>query len=243
MTRVTFGPGRIAVDLKFREPVAWVKVEGGQQIVDGQGRLLPSEDVDVQLVGALIQITGVELTRPADSRAGVVWKSKSAGEEVARPDERIISAARLARFLREHVGSDQGAASKTLRMVEIIVTVFAERGLFVFNSEKTIFGWGSAPTAKHPESLPQITSGRFCSGGASCRETTRFLKEISGSSRPRAWRIAARMLPATPNDQRRGRRRLRPPIVPGGYASRSLVCRPAGSRQFVSGQGASLVSC
>ncbi len=152
VTRVTFGPGRIAVDLKFREPVAWVKLEGGQQIVDGQGRLLPSEDVDVQSAGPLIQITGRKLAPPAESQAGVVWKSKSAGEEAARPDERIIAAARLARFLREHFGSDHdhAAASKSLRMVEIIVTVFADRGLFIVNSEGTIFRWRSAPDFEAP---------------------------------------------------------------------------------------------
>ena len=155
VTKVTFGPGRIAVDLKFREPVAWVKVEGGQQIVDGHGRLLPSDDVDVQSAGPLILITdtGHELTRPAEFRAGVVWKSKSAGEDVERIDERIVAAAGLSRFLREHLPREPAAGSKTLRIDQIIVTDFARRGLFVLNAEGTLLCWGGAPTSEAPREL------------------------------------------------------------------------------------------
>ncbi len=142
---MTFGPGRIAVELKFREPVAWVKVEKTQQIIDGEGRLLPSDDVDVELAGPLIQITGLEPGSPADSRAGVVWKSKSAGQDVERVDERIVAAARLARFLKERVGSDHTNVSRSLRMIQIIVTEFAGRGLFMVNSEGTVLLLGTPP--------------------------------------------------------------------------------------------------
>jgi hypothetical protein len=150
VTRVTFGPGRIGVELKFREPVAWVKVEKTQQFIDGDGRLLPSEDVDVELAGPLIQITGEELTRPVDSRAGVVWKSKRAGEDVERVDDRIVAAARLARFLKERVGNDHANVSRSLRMLEIIVTEFGGRGLFVVNSEGTVLCWGGPPGSEGP---------------------------------------------------------------------------------------------
>jgi hypothetical protein len=151
VTRVTYGPGRVAVELRFREPVAWVKLPAGQpQIIDGQGRLLPSEDVDVELVGPIVQITGLDLAAPADSRAGVVWKSKSPEPDVDRVDERIVAAGRLARFFREHALGDGAAGSKSLRMIEIIVTDFADRGLFVVNSEGTVFCWGSAPGSEAP---------------------------------------------------------------------------------------------
>jgi hypothetical protein len=111
---------------------------------------LPSEDVDVESAGPLLQLTGEGLTSPVDSRAGVLWKSKSAGEDVERVDERIVAAARLARFLKEHVGSDRAAVSKALRMNVIIVTEFAGRGLFVVNSEGTVLCWGSAPGSEGP---------------------------------------------------------------------------------------------
>ncbi len=39
---------------------------------------------------------------------------------------------------------------KRLRIVQIIVTVFAARGLFAVNSEGTVFCWGSAPGSEGP---------------------------------------------------------------------------------------------
>ena len=105
--KVTYGPGRIAVDLKFREPVAWVKFASGQlQIVDGEGRLLPTEDVDVEMVAPVVTITGETLTPPADPRAGVVWKSKAGGADVDRVDEQVVAAAGLARFLAQHFDAE-----------------------------------------------------------------------------------------------------------------------------------------
>ncbi len=150
VTRVSFAPGRIAVDLQFREPVAWVKLQRSQQLVDGQGRLLPSEDVDLELVGPVLQITGLAVAPPADSRAGVVWKSRSGGPDLDRVDERIVAASALAGFLRQRARSDLAAGSKSLRMIEIIVTDFAVRGLFAVNSQGTVFCWGSAPGAEGP---------------------------------------------------------------------------------------------
>jgi hypothetical protein len=151
VVKVTYAPGRIAVDLRFREPVAWVKLEGGQQqIVDGQGRLLPTEDVDVELVSPVIKITGggSALTPPADPRAGVVWKSKAGGADPDRVDERIVAAAGLARFLRQHLQTEGAGGSKALRMDEIMLADpkdFGNHSLFMVNAEGTLFWWGSAP--------------------------------------------------------------------------------------------------
>jgi hypothetical protein len=153
VNKVSYGPGRISVDLKFRDPVAWVKLaDGRQQIVDGQGRVLPSEDVDVDTLDPLVRITGEKLTAPADPRAGVVWKSKAGGSDVDQVDERIVAAAGLARFLRRAC-RDAGApgGARALQMVEIIVTDFGRRGLFVLNSDGTMFCWGSAPGAEQPK--------------------------------------------------------------------------------------------
>jgi hypothetical protein len=151
---VSYAPGRISVDLKFREPVAWVKLASRrQQLVDGLGRVLPSEDVDVELLDPLMKITGEGLTAPADPRAGVVWKSKAGGSEVDEVDERIVAAAGLARFLRRECQGAGPSGSSALRMVEIIVTDladFGKRGLFMLNSEGTEFCWGSAPGSERP---------------------------------------------------------------------------------------------
>jgi hypothetical protein len=155
--KVTYGPGRIAVDLKFREPVAWVKLASGQlQIVDGEGRLLPSEDVDAELVAPLVKIHGAALTPPADPRAGVVWKSKAGGADLDCVDERIIAAAGLAKFLRQHLDGEGAGGPHALRMTEIMLADpkdFGPRSLFTVNALGAVFWWGSAPgseTSREP---------------------------------------------------------------------------------------------
>jgi hypothetical protein len=152
VVRVSYTPGRILVDLKFREPVAWVKPEKGQHLVDGEGRVLPAEDVDFEAAGPLLNITGVDLSPPADSRVGVVWKSKSKSGEVEQVDRRIVAAAGLARFLRQQ-GRLGGKLPPALQMIEIIVTDFGGRGLFLLNAKGTVFCWGRAPGAEQPREL------------------------------------------------------------------------------------------
>ncbi len=155
--KVTYSPGSIAVDLKFREPVAWVKLASGQQqIVDGHGRLLPSEDVDIEMVSPIVMITGKKLTAPADPRAGVVWKSTAGAADPDRVDDRIVAAAGLAAFLRQHLTDLGPERPLALRMTEIMVAdakAFGERRLFTVNAQGTVFWWGSAPgseTSREP---------------------------------------------------------------------------------------------
>ncbi len=171
VVKVAYAPGRIAVDLRFRQPVAWVKFEmtvaGRQQkiveqrIVDGEGRVLPTEDVDFEPLGTLLKITGEKLTAPADPRPGVVWKSKSPGGEIEQVEDRIVAAGRLARFLTEEAGVDGTKTPSALRMIEIIVPTkemiapgkvsdFEERGLFAMNAEGVEFCWGHAPGSERP---------------------------------------------------------------------------------------------
>ncbi len=152
--KVSYSPGSISVDLKFREPVAWVELASGQQqIVDGQGRLLPSEDVDIELVSPVVKITGAELTAPADPRAGVVWKSTAGAADPDRADERIVAAAGLAAFLRQHLGDLGPERPLALRMTEIRLADakrFGQQRLFTVNAQGTIFWWGSAPGSESP---------------------------------------------------------------------------------------------
>ena len=163
VVKVSYGPGRIVVDLKFREPVAWVKLgDGRQQMIDGEARLLPGEDVELEALDGLLRITGVGLSAAADQRAGVVWKSKARGEEVEQAEERIVAAAGLARFLNRQVQSAGSPASAAVRMIEISVSDFRNRGLFVFNAEGTVFRWGRALGLKHRESPLPTRNGRWC---------------------------------------------------------------------------------
>jgi hypothetical protein len=152
--KVTYAPGRISVDLRFRDPVAWVRLaDGTQQIVDGQGRLLPSEDVDFEVLGPLVKISGQGLAAPADPRAGVVWKSKSGGTDLDEVDDRIVAAAALARFLSQDCAGPGEDGSKALRMLEIMLADrkdFGKHNLFVVNALGAVFWWGSAPGLEPP---------------------------------------------------------------------------------------------
>jgi hypothetical protein len=155
VVKVSYAPGRILVDLRFREPVAWVKLDNGPQLVDGDGRLLPTEDVEFDPAGPLLKITATDLTPPSDPRAGVVWKSKLKSGEVEQVDDRMIAAAGLARFLGQQ-GRSSGKSSPALQMIEIIVTDFGGRGLFVVNASGTVFCWGKAPGAERPRELTAV---------------------------------------------------------------------------------------
>ena len=89
------------MSLRFREPVALVKLAGGgQHLVDREGTVLSVEDVELDAFEPLATVSGQGLTAPSDARSGIVWKSRSSTgpDEV---DERIVAAARLARFLKQ----------------------------------------------------------------------------------------------------------------------------------------------
>ena len=154
---VSDAPGRVSVNLNLRDPIALVKLaKGRQQVIDGEGTILPWDDIDFDAIEPLVMVRGERLTSPSEPRAGVVWKSKTASglDEV---DERIVAAARLARFLKQAHQGRNGENSSALRMVEINVNEFEEtgasnrgnqssstnqpgtdkRGLFVFNAAGT----------------------------------------------------------------------------------------------------------
>jgi hypothetical protein len=154
VARVTYSPGRISVDLRYRQPVAWVSIPRGQQrIIDEKGIILPVEDVDVEPLGALIKITGDGLLEPADPRPGVIWKAKAYTIEADQPDPKILAAARLAGFLRDPDRLALAAAYPALRMLEIIVSDYGRRRLFVMNAEGAEIWWDDAP-GREPAGKP-----------------------------------------------------------------------------------------
>jgi hypothetical protein len=147
--KVAYGTGRIRVDVRYRKPVAWVQLRGGEQkIVDRNGIILPAEDVDVAKLGQMITITGDGgLAAPSDARPGVIWKSPGDGPGLSRVDERIVAASKLAAFVAQQPQSNDAQQSPALHLREIIVTVFhlRGRGLFVVNAERAMISWGEAP--------------------------------------------------------------------------------------------------
>ncbi|MFI5461234.1 MAG: hypothetical protein ACHRXM_38000 [Isosphaerales bacterium] len=155
VVKVTYGPGRIVVDLRYRRPVASVDLPPGnpKQMVDDKGIILPTEDVDLDQLGKVIKITGEGLAAPSDPRPGVMWKAKASSSDMGEGDPRIQGAAKLAGFLRTETRAHEGLASPALHFLEIIVTDFARRGLFMVNDEGAEVCWGAAPGDERPGRL------------------------------------------------------------------------------------------
>ena len=143
--KVSYAPGKIEVELRYRRPVAWVQLSGAEQIVvDEKGNILPAEDVDVPQLGRVITVTGADLSAPSDRQPGVVWKLRD-GNGFERIDDRIVAAASLANFLLKEPQNSDAQGSDALRILEIIVTDYPTRGLFVLNAEAIEILWGQAP--------------------------------------------------------------------------------------------------
>ncbi len=138
-SRVVFDQDRIKVALRYRQPVAYVQLDRGEQrLVDAAGNVLQPEDVDPEPLDPLIRIIGTGLKPPADARTGVVWKTLSTG--VLEPDRRIVAAAKTAGFL----AAARKSTSK-LAIESIIVSDFDRRGLFLQTDLGILVWWRSAP--------------------------------------------------------------------------------------------------
>lgn len=153
VTRVDYGSGRIRVELRYRQPVAWVTVRGGQQLmIDDEGTILPTDDVDLAALGRVPNITGDladgGLAPPAATQYGEKWKSRSGPGGLEEVDARILAAGKLAGFLLREPQASDAQRSSALRMMKIIVTDFDKRGLFVTNAEDAAILWGDAPGAE-----------------------------------------------------------------------------------------------
>jgi len=144
--RVIYAPRQIRVDLQIRQPVARAQLGGGGQIVfDANAIILPQEDIDLAVLGRVIWVTGHDLLAPSDPRPGLIWKSAADASGLDRGDERVLAAAKLAGFLVQEPRQSDSERSAALRILEIIVTDFGQRGLFAMNAEGAAICWGDAP--------------------------------------------------------------------------------------------------
>jgi hypothetical protein len=151
--RVTYPPDGIAVHLRYRRPVAYVQISRGDQlIVDDKGTILAPADVDESKFARLrlTRITAHDLKPPADPTPGLSWKSEAEPNDVPRADRRVLAAAKLAGFLRDQEQSQTSQNLPALRIGEIIVTDFNDRGLFVLNDEGQTICWRQAPGEERP---------------------------------------------------------------------------------------------
>jgi hypothetical protein len=157
VAKVTYHRGRILVDLRYRQPVASVKLSRGLQlIVDETGIVLPWEDVDRERRDSLINITGEGLLAPTDPRPGVVWKARGGTGDIDQADARILAAASLAGFLAHEPRVSEGKAYPALRIVEIIVSDYPQHGLFVMNAEGAEIWWEDAPGVERAGKLSAL---------------------------------------------------------------------------------------
>jgi hypothetical protein len=79
----------------------------------------------------------------------VIWKVRDTNG-LERIDERIVAAAAMASFLAQEPQRSEGQRANALRIVEINVSYFSGRGLFVFNDEGTWLLWGKTPGDEAP---------------------------------------------------------------------------------------------
>jgi hypothetical protein len=152
VTRITYPPGRIRVELRYRQPVAWVQLRGAQQrMIDDEATVLPTDNIDVKKLGRVVKITCIGgLPAPSATQFGEKWKSKADENSAAEVDERIVAAAKLAGFLLQEPQATDAERSLALRLDEINVSDFENRGLFVINAERAAILWDDAPGDEKP---------------------------------------------------------------------------------------------
>ena len=94
-------PNRIAVAIRYREPVAFTYWKAGDPTfdLDAEGVILPRFDAEGRRAAGMVPIAA-EDRRPIDARPGRYWSSIGPGGEVREPDPPIRDATALARFLR-----------------------------------------------------------------------------------------------------------------------------------------------
>ncbi len=165
VARVLYGPHDVRVELRFRTPVALVKVRDAEPlVVDADATVLPARDVEPAKLDQLVKIAGDVslggLARPSDGRFGVKWKSLASRNGEEEVDARILAAARLAGFVAREPQAGDAARWPALRFEEIIVTDYdkpdkenGRRGLFVVNGERSVLWWGDAPGFEAPGRL------------------------------------------------------------------------------------------
>jgi len=153
VTKVERSPGRLAVHLAYRKPVAVAESEKGRAaVIDEEGVILPMEDRDIDWVnkkgpdfrvrgidGPLIEIHDV--SQPAGTLAGLRWK-RTDGEL----DLQVQGAARLAAFL-----VSRGPRTAGGRAVPRFVGIFPDAETLRFHlvdAENHIVFWGEAPGAE-----------------------------------------------------------------------------------------------
>ena len=152
---IDFPPRGLVVGLSYREPVAQIRLDAERQyVLNGDGLILPSEDVESSKLAPLMQISPKSLVAPSRDRVGKVWATVSdpeADPDRAALDRNVIQAAQLSRFLLDPSRRAEADANPALKIFHIHASRPA--GLFVQNTEQTLIFWGRGPGAEEPGEL------------------------------------------------------------------------------------------
>lgn len=140
-------PRRVIVRLKYREPAAVAPIKGNIPVyLDSNGVILPTDELNLGASGVLPPIYGLEA--PSSTAPGVVWSKRTERDDYAKPNPRAVSAARLAKFLKDRQNPPLGTGRKP-RRVEFIHAQYPA-GLFVQLTGKIMVLWGDAPGSERP---------------------------------------------------------------------------------------------
>jgi hypothetical protein len=161
VSRVIYPPRGIRVALRFCQPVALVEVSAAERyLLDEKATILPLEEVNLarlEGLGPLIRIEGQGLAGPLHPRPGATWKPTMGVVDLNEGNARIPAAAHLAGFLVQKIRALGPARAPALEIRVIIPTDHPEngknRGLFLWNREKTCILWGEPLGQESPGSL------------------------------------------------------------------------------------------
>lgn len=145
-------PNHLRVRLRYREPVGetlWLhRTDLKPIVVDGDGVILPLDDLERSAAGQLIGI--VAERPPADPQPGRFWDTIEPQGGLTQPDTKIAAAARLAAFFKDR--QTQAATRSPLLSIVQINPGYA-RGLVAVAADKTEIVWGDPPGSEPPGEL------------------------------------------------------------------------------------------
>jgi hypothetical protein len=148
---VEFPPRSLVVRLSYKEPTSEVHTSSRETVyLDRNGHVLPSEDVDVDRVGRLIQILfgkGIAVVAPPPNRQGLVWKTETPERpDLAAIDRYVIQAAKLAGFLQTPERRREAESVPSLRIDAVIPSKdLNEHLLYIVKDGPVTIRWGPAP--------------------------------------------------------------------------------------------------
>ncbi len=132
-------PGRVEVELTYRQPVAMVQVKSGLYPVDAEGVLLPPGDFAAAEVRQYPVIVNIQST--PQGPAGTEWG-----------DVAVVGAARLAAVLAPHWKKFRLAAIHVPRRTKADISI-EELVFELLCSGGSRIVWGRAPQSGHPGEL------------------------------------------------------------------------------------------